>query len=101
VGLLQNQGHKSSLDELEEFLEAEQSLYSFFKRQLKLEVHHGLARLQPATADHLLAKKLQTQPNSILMYIDQVDYDTHGKPLLLSDEYWVADAFAFSVHRTR
>lgn len=89
-----------SPSQLEQSLLAEHSIHAFFRQELGLEVHHGIARLRPAAADGLLANKLQVKPDSLLMYLEQLDYGADGRPLLLSDEYWVADAFTFSVHRT-
>jgi hypothetical protein len=32
--------------------------------------------------------------------MEQLDYDVDGNPLLLTDEYYAAEAFIFSVHRS-
>lgn len=100
AGLLHTRGPDVSLSTLEQSLVTDHSIHTFFRQLLGLEVHHGTARLRPAAADGLLARKLQIEPGSLLMYLEQLDYDADGRPLLLSDEYWVADAFTFSVHRT-
>ncbi len=100
AALLHTRGPDIPLSQLEQSLAAEHSIHAFFRQQLGLEVHHGTARLRPAAADGLLARKLRIDPGSLLMYLEQLDCDIDGKPLLLSDEYWVADAFTFSVHRT-
>jgi GntR family transcriptional regulator len=98
--LLHTRGPDVSLSQLEQSLVTDHSIHTFFRQLLGLEVHHGTARLRPAAADGLLARKLQIEPDSLLMYLEQLDYDADGRPLLLSDEYWVADAFTFSVLRT-
>jgi DNA-binding GntR family transcriptional regulator len=36
-----------------------------------------------------------------LLYIEQVDYDTENRPLVLADEFHVADAFTFTVYRSQ
>jgi GntR family transcriptional regulator len=100
VSLLQVPGREVRLGQLEESLHTDHSIHTFFRQVLGLEVHHGLAWLRPATADPFLASRLHLGENSLLMYLEQVDYDANNTPLLLSDEYWVADAFTFSVHRT-
>jgi len=99
TALLQRGAPPPSLSDLEQSLRADQSLHAFFKTALGLDVHHGMARLRPAKADEEMAAELQVPAESLLMYLEQVDYEADGTPLLLSDEYWVADAFAFSVHR--
>ncbi len=98
--VLHMSGREISLRQLEQSLATDHSIHAFFRQALGLEVHHGLAWLRPATADAFLANRLHLAENSLLMYLEQVDYDASNTPLLLSDEYWVADAFTFSVHRT-
>jgi GntR family transcriptional regulator len=99
TALLQRGVPPPSLSDLEQSLRAEQSLHAFFKKEVGLDVHHGVARLRPAKADGQIAAELQLPAGNLVMYLEQVDYEADGKPLLLSDEYWVADAFTFSVHR--
>jgi GntR family transcriptional regulator len=99
AALLQRGVPPASLSDLEQSLHSEQSLHTFFKKTLGLDVHHGVARLRPAQADEGVAAELQLPVGSLLMYLEQVDYAADDTPLLLSDEYWVADAFTFSVHR--
>jgi GntR family transcriptional regulator len=100
ANLLHGPGRRISLLQLESAVSLDHSLHVFFRKSLGMEVHHGIARLQPATANELIATGLQIPHSSLLMYLEQVDYDADGQPLLLSDEYWVADAFAFSVYRS-
>jgi GntR family transcriptional regulator len=100
AALLHMRGDEVPLAHLEQYLTTDHSIHAFFRQVLGLEVHHGVAWLRPATVDTSLASKLHSTENSLLMYLEQVDYDASSRPLLLSDEYWVADAFTFSVHRT-
>jgi GntR family transcriptional regulator len=100
AALLHMRGDEVLLTDLEQYLATDHSIHTFFRQVLGLEVHHGVAWLRPAAADTSLASKLHLTENSLLMYLEQVDYDASSRPLLLSDEYWVADAFTFSVHRT-
>jgi DNA-binding GntR family transcriptional regulator len=35
------------------------------------------------------------------MYIEQIDYDRDGQPLLVSIEYHIPDVYEFTVYRKR
>ncbi len=87
-------------EELKAFLEANQSMYAFMRERLGLETHHAIAWLRPVTAERLVAEKLRVPIDSGLLYLEQVDYDADGRPLILADEYHVAGAFTFTVYRT-
>jgi GntR family transcriptional regulator len=87
--------------DLEAFLLREHSLYSYLNGRLGLDFHHAVAWLRPVTADADLAGRLQILPGSSLLYIEQVDYDSGGLPLVLADEFHVAEAFTFTVYRSR
>jgi GntR family transcriptional regulator len=89
-----------SLQEIEDFVCTEQSMYVFLRERLGLEIHHGIAWLRPLMAESYLAEKLGVASGNSLLYLEQVDYDASGRPIALSDEYYVADAFTFSVYRT-
>lgn len=75
------------------------SLYGFLERDLGVVVRHGLAAIRPANADADLPGKLDVPAGTLLMYLLQVDYDLDGRPVLLSHEHHVADAFEITVVR--
>jgi DNA-binding GntR family transcriptional regulator len=64
-----------------------------------LEVHHGVAKLRPSSADAELARRLRTARGALVMEIWQVDFTDREQPLLASREYHLADAFEISVYR--
>jgi GntR family transcriptional regulator len=88
------------LDRFRTYLEEHQSIYRFFKDELMLEKGYGTAWLRPMVTDNDIGKKLEVPLHSPILYIEQLDYDVEGNPLLLTDEYFAADAFVFSVHRS-
>jgi GntR family transcriptional regulator len=53
----------------------------------------------PTVATARLARLLEIKRGTPLLHIDQVDYDPHGKPVMLSGEWHVADAFELVVNR--
>jgi DNA-binding GntR family transcriptional regulator len=65
-----------------------------------VEIHHGIAWIRPLSAETYIAEKLQVPRSSSLLHLEQVDFAADGVPIALADEYYVADAFAFSVFRS-
>jgi GntR family transcriptional regulator len=57
------------------------------------------ARLVPTVAGARLARLLAVKRGAPLLHIDQVDYDERGRPVMLSHEWHVADAFELFVNR--
>jgi GntR family transcriptional regulator len=62
-------------------------------------VHHGIASIHPVVADAQLARKLEVKEGALLLQLVQVDYDVTGRPVLLSYEHHLPDAFEFTVSR--
>jgi GntR family transcriptional regulator len=75
------------------------SIYEYLERDRGIVVHHGVASFRPIKADRTVAGRLRVIKGALLLYIRQVDYDDQGRPVLLSDEYHLADAFEFTVVR--
>lgn len=89
-----------SLEEIEDYLEEQQSMYAFLRERCAVDVHHGNAWIRPLLAEGYIAEKLELPRGSSILHIEQVDFTSDGIPFALSDEYYVADAFTFSVYRT-
>jgi GntR family transcriptional regulator len=71
--------------------------------ELLAEAGHSVAsagaRLIPTVAGAKLARLLAVKRGAPLLHIDQVDYDERGRPVMLSHEWHVADAFELFVNR--
>jgi GntR family transcriptional regulator len=78
---------------------AEGSLYELMERELGIPIHHGVASFTPVRATKTLASKLRVSRGSLLLYLQQVDYDVEGRPVLSSHEFHLADAFEFTLIR--
>lgn len=94
------EGAEDYLERFRTFLDERQSIYLFFKEVLLLEMGYATAWLRPMVADAGMAKRLEIPLHSPILCIEQLDYDVEGNPLLLTDEYFAANAFIFSVHRS-
>jgi GntR family transcriptional regulator len=75
------------------------SLYELLEREFGTVVEHGVARIRPLTASGRIAELLTQPEGALLVFFHQVDYDLEGKPVLLSHDYHVADAFELTVVR--
>jgi len=62
-------------------------------------VARASAQLTPTLADAKLARLLELKRGTPLLHVDQVDYDTRGRAVMLSHEWHVADAFQLIVNR--
>jgi GntR family transcriptional regulator len=100
ASLFRKQGKQITAPEIEAFLAKQQSMYALLRQLLSVEVHHGFAYIRPLTAESYIAEKLRVPHGSSLLHIEQVDFTADGMPIALSDEYYIADAFAFSVYRS-
>jgi GntR family transcriptional regulator len=83
-------------DYSEEALES--SLYALLARAGH-PVASATAQLIPTVASAKLSKLLMVKRGTPLLHIDQVDYDERGRPVMLSHEWHVADAFDLVVNR--
>ncbi|MBN1319120.1 MAG: GntR family transcriptional regulator [Anaerolineales bacterium] len=92
---------KWSMEEFEDILHHEVSLYKIMEEHLGKIVDYGVARLKPTTADEALIQRLDVTNGSLLMYVEQIDYDDTGTPLLVSYEYHVPEVYEFTVYRKR
>jgi DNA-binding GntR family transcriptional regulator len=50
-------------------------------------------------ADGTTAQRLGVPRNTLVLYLQQVDFDDGGRPVLSSHEWHLADAFDFTVIR--
>lgn len=94
--LLQDDRHLS-LNRLEEELSGKPngSLYQLLDETLGIRVDHALAKIAPVKATPELVEKLEIDPGSVLLLLQQTDFTSSGKPIMVSIEYHVAE---FSTH---
>jgi GntR family transcriptional regulator len=64
-------------------------------------VSRASAELIPTLANTKLSRLLELKRGTPLLHIDQVDYDSDGRAVMLSLEWHVADAFELIVNRRR
>ena len=91
---------EESIEHFRSFLDVHQSIYGYLEQELNLTIDRATAWVRPMVADANFARNLDVPLHSPILYLEQIDYDTEGIPLLLTDEYFAADSFTFSVHRS-
>jgi DNA-binding GntR family transcriptional regulator len=62
-------------------------------------VMQGVVSIKPLRADRIRASQLRVARGTLLLHLTQVDFDDLGRPVLLSYEYHLADAFEVTVVR--
>lgn len=90
-----------SVDEFGDLLRQGMSLYAVMEDRLGLILDYGVASIRPTTAVEPLTRELNVAEGSLLMYVEQIDYDDGGTPLLVSYEYHVPEVYEFTVYRKR
>jgi len=77
------------------------SLYRALTERFGQTITEGVADVVPARIAGPLAVALQVSEGCLAMLIEQVDRGAEGRPILLSREYYLSDAFQFRVRRQR
>lgn len=76
-------------------------VFQLLQDRCRLNCFMDISRLLPVVADETLAQVLQIAPGTPLLYIEEVDYDVDGTPILFSRQYFVSDYFQYNIIRKR
>jgi DNA-binding GntR family transcriptional regulator len=92
-----------SLEGLEKALEKSHSIYYILENELSIAIDYGIAKLRPVkmNAQSLKQMGLDLPAGSVMLYLEQVDYDRNRQPVAVSYEYHVSDFCEFKVYRRR
>jgi GntR family transcriptional regulator len=101
LALMQQEPCSFDLDALKEVLEQKLSIYRVFEDELHITIDHGIAKIRPIKADARLIKQLNLDlpAGSVMLYLEQLDFDPDQRPVLFSYEYHVSDFCTFTVFR--
>jgi GntR family transcriptional regulator len=91
------------LEALKILLEQRHSIYRIFESEFDLTVDYGISRLRPVKVNATQMRQigLDLPADSVMLFLEQVDYDRNRRPFYLSCEYHVADFCAFTIFRRR
>ena len=76
-------------------------IFDFLREFCNVETYMDLTEIRPAVADARLAELLCVPQGAPLLYMDEVDYDIEGTPVLYCAEYYVDGAVKHTVMRKR
>lgn len=76
-------------------------VFQLLQNKCRLNCYMDMARLQAVVADQHLSELLQIPQGSPLLYVEEVDYDIDGNPILLSRQYFVGDYVQHNILRKR
>ena len=93
----------TSLIKKKEYCETDlqKPIFSFLKQFCGLEAHMDLTEVRPAAADAALANRFQVPEGTPLLYLDELDYDKEGMPMLYSPQYYVGGVIQHTLLRMK
>lgn len=105
LSLLTINNSSISIEEMKKFFKKNQSLLSFFREIIQIELHHAIASLQPLSASAkigslTLAQKLNVAEDFNILAIEQVEYMANGIPAIYVREYHLSNYLSFNVYRS-
>lgn len=76
-------------------------VFQLLQDKCRINCFMDMARLRPIVADEALAEVLQIERGTPLLYVEEVDHDIEGKPILFSRQYFVGDYVQHNILRKR
>ena len=74
------------------------SLFAFFRRDLGIEPHHGLAEVHAVNSEHV-GWGSEAQAHSLFVMLKQLHYDSSGQLLMYSRTYFIEGRYSFTIYR--
>ncbi|MDP3448337.1 MAG: GntR family transcriptional regulator [Eubacteriales bacterium] len=93
----------ASLIKKKEFFaeDLQKPIFSFLKQFCGLEPHMDLTEVRPAVADEALARTFCVPEGTPLLYLDELDYDKEGMPMLYSPQYYIGGVIQHTMLRMK
>ncbi|MDO0825581.1 GntR family transcriptional regulator [Desulfosporosinus nitroreducens] len=76
-------------------------IFSFLEQYCHCSVQMDLTKIAPYLTDDHLAEILNISQGTPILYLDELGYDIHQKPVLWSKEYYAPGIFEFTVLRRK
>ncbi|MEJ2597382.1 MAG: GntR family transcriptional regulator [Anaerolineales bacterium] len=74
-------------------------VYTFLERRCSQRVDYNITQITPIVADKHLGQLLDCPLGVPLHYFEETGYNTEGKPIIYSEEYYRPEYFSFKVVR--
>lgn len=81
--------------------ELDQPIFSFLKAYCSLEPYMDITEVRPAVADDTLAGVFRVAQGTPLLYLDELDYDREGMPMLYSAQYYIGGVIRHTLLRMK
>ncbi|MBO4563777.1 MAG: GntR family transcriptional regulator [Clostridia bacterium] len=81
--------------------ELEKPIFGFLKEYCNKDAYLDITEIRPALAKGLVAKRLGVTDGSPLLYMDELDYDFEGLPVMYSRQFYVDGIIAHNVVRRK
>lgn len=76
-------------------------VFQLLQNKCRLNCYMDMAQLRPIVADETLSDILQVPQGTPLLYVEEVDFDVEGTPILFSRQYFVGDYVQHHILRKR
>lgn len=76
-------------------------IFSFLKRFCGCEPYMDITEISPAVADAELARLFQVPAGEPLLFMDELDYDIQGMPILYSPQYYIGGVIRHTLMRKK
>ena len=79
----------------------EKPIFDFLKEHCNKEAYLDITEIRPAAAKASVAKRLCVPEGTPLLYMDEIDYDFEGMPVMYSRQFYVNGIIAHTVVRRK
>ncbi|MDX8365126.1 GntR family transcriptional regulator [Cytobacillus sp. IB215665] len=79
----------------------EESMFEVLNLEAGVEISYAVANIKPLGYHEKISPILQCDPETALLVLKQLHFDTNDRPILYSLNYFKADKFSFHVLRKR
>ncbi len=76
-------------------------IFDFLREFCETEPYMDLTDVHPCAADDFLAALFRVSPGTPLLFLDEVDYDIEGRPILYSAQHYVEGGVRHTVMRKK
>ena len=82
-------------------LDLETPIFYFLKQFCGKEAYLDLTEIRAIAASGSVAERLRVAPGTPILYMDELDYDFEGDPVMYSRQYYIDGVIAHTVMRRR
>lgn len=79
----------------------EESLFTYLEKNLGIYIESAVSYIVPTLPTGEMTHELGVPGDQLFLLLQQVHFDSKGKPMIFSNDYFQPDIFRFKVNRTR